>query len=80
MNNNYRYKCLAFKEWRDLFAADKLVGGTDFAVVVRLRDGNLAVGESLDLLGELRGRHVRRFKDIAWHGRCAVFSQYVLVE
>ena len=26
LNNNYRYKCLAFKEWRDLFNAGKLSG------------------------------------------------------
>lgn len=26
LNNNYRYKCLAFKEWRDLFNAGKLHG------------------------------------------------------
>jgi uncharacterized sulfatase len=26
LNNNYRYKCLAFAEWRDLFEAGKLSG------------------------------------------------------
>ena len=26
LNNNYRYKCLAYKEWRDLFEAGKLTG------------------------------------------------------
>jgi arylsulfatase A-like enzyme len=26
LNNNYRYKCLAFKEWRDLYNAGKLSG------------------------------------------------------
>jgi uncharacterized sulfatase len=26
LNNNYRYKCMAYAEWRDLFNADKLSG------------------------------------------------------
>jgi uncharacterized sulfatase len=28
LNNNYRYKCLAFAQWRDLFKAGKLRGAT----------------------------------------------------
>lgn len=83
LNNNYRYKCLAFAEWRELFEAGELSGPAlqffEPKPVEMLFDceadphqvHNLAGDpEHADVLGELRGRLreiVRELPDLSFY-------------